>query len=328
MGISRNLARAMALLLVLIVGCPAALRAQGSSDEAPGVPTSSPTGAIHGRVSRVDGTTPIHQVVLLLYSASDVFLAEASSAEDGSFAFDLLPPGDYKLWAVPPAEYLPAFYNRQSTFAAADRLTIPPEGGSLDLAVRLYRWGTISGRVQTQDGSAPIAFAKIDVWTVGGGWVASEIADAAGGYRLSRLAPGDYRVSASAKGFRPAFHALDIAVTTSSALTIETVQVEEGGETAGVDLFLMADSETLPVAGDATGDRRVDIADFSMLAMAFGAAAGEAAYLEAADFDGDGRIEIGDFSILAENFGSGELLSAETLLIEPLPTSVTPDSGP
>ncbi|MCK6576674.1 MAG: carboxypeptidase regulatory-like domain-containing protein [Anaerolineae bacterium] len=328
MGISRNLARTLALLLILIVGSPAALSAQDSRDQATGIPTSSPTGAIQGTVSRVNGTTPIPQVALLLYSASDVFLAEASSAEDGSFGFDLLPPGDYKLWAVPPAEYLPAFYNRQSRFAAADLLTIPPEGGSLGITVMLERWGTISGRVQTQDDGAPIPFAKIDVWTVGGGWVASEIADAAGGYRLSRLAPGDYRVSASAKGFRPAFHALDIAVTTSSALTIETIQVEEGGETSEIDIFLMTDSQAQPVAGDANGDRRVDITDFSMLAMAFGAAAGEAAYLESADFDGDGRIEIGDFSILAENFGSGEPLSAETLLIEPLATGVTPGSGP
>ena len=49
--------------------------------------------------------------------------------------------------------------------------------------------------------------------------------------------------------------------------------------------------------GDATGDGVVDLADFAVLASAFGSAD------TSADFNGDGIVDLGDFNILAQHFG-------------------------
>ncbi len=57
-------------------------------------------------------------------------------------------------------------------------------------------------------------------------------------------------------------------------------------------------------AGDADGSNTVTIADFSILAAAFGIAQGGAGFDARADFNRDGVVSISDFSLLASNFGA------------------------
>jgi len=54
--------------------------------------------------------------------------------------------------------------------------------------------------------------------------------------------------------------------------------------------------------GDANRDEKVDILDFSLLAMAFNARAGDRRYNPLTDFNDDGKVDILDFSLLATNF--------------------------
>jgi len=54
--------------------------------------------------------------------------------------------------------------------------------------------------------------------------------------------------------------------------------------------------------GDANGDEKVDILDFSLLAMAFNARVGDGRYNPLTDFNDDGKVDILDFSLLAMNF--------------------------
>ncbi|MBK8026899.1 MAG: carboxypeptidase regulatory-like domain-containing protein [Chloroflexi bacterium] len=259
-------------------------------------------------VYKSDGTSPIAQVAVLLYSAADAFIAQTTSADDGTYRFEGLPAGGYKIWAIPPAEFLPAFYDGDQTFATAALVSVPANGAPIAIAHRLVRWGTISGAVRQEAVNAPIPFAKIDVWTVDGAWVSSEIADREGGYSVARLAPGSYRVTASAPGYHPAFHVRRVEAgantVASQTVAIQTVVVEEGRTTALTDM-LLAPEDSAVLMGDATGDEEVTIADFSVLAASFGTSEGQVGFFAAADFDGDGSIGIGDFSILAERFGEG-----------------------
>jgi hypothetical protein len=57
-------------------------------------------------------------------------------------------------------------------------------------------------------------------------------------------------------------------------------------------------------AGDADGSNTVTIADFSILAAAFGTAQGGTGFDARADFNRDGVVSISDFSLLASNFGA------------------------
>ncbi|MCW5943806.1 MAG: hypothetical protein KIS66_16360 [Fimbriimonadaceae bacterium] len=55
--------------------------------------------------------------------------------------------------------------------------------------------------------------------------------------------------------------------------------------------------------GDATGDNRVNIADFLLFRPSFGTRSGSLAYDPRCDFNADGSINIADFLILRANFG-------------------------
>ncbi|MBC7262692.1 MAG: hypothetical protein H5T63_11855, partial [Chloroflexi bacterium] len=74
---------------------------------------------------------------------------------------------------------------------------------------------------------------------------------------------------------------------------MDGVQVADGG---------VVDFGLLP-AGDADNDNRVTMADFSLLAAAYGTCRGDAAFDHRADFSGNGCIDILDFSLLASSFG-------------------------
>ncbi|MBK8026426.1 MAG: hypothetical protein IPK19_34825 [Chloroflexi bacterium] len=78
----------------------------------------------------------------------------------------------------------------------------------------------------------------------------------------------------------------------------QSISLADGANPITVDLLR---------AGDASGDNQVGIGDFSLLALAFGTARGEAGFDDRADFNGDGAVNIADFSLLAANWGtSGE----------------------
>jgi hypothetical protein len=88
------------------------------------------------------------------------------------------------------------------------------------------------------------------------------------------LADGDYRLSASAG---------DIADPFGNSLTLPL----------NFDFFVLA--------GDASRDRRVDLADFSILASNYNAPG----VFSDGDFDYSGSVGIGDFAILAGRYNSG-----------------------
>lgn len=88
------------------------------------------------------------------------------------------------------------------------------------------------------------------------------------------LADGDYRLSASAG---------DIADPFGNSLT----------QPLNFDFFVLA--------GDASRDRRVDLADFSILASNYNAPG----VFSDGDFDYSGSVGIGDFAILAGRYNSG-----------------------
>ncbi len=56
--------------------------------------------------------------------------------------------------------------------------------------------------------------------------------------------------------------------------------------------------------GDANGDNRVSLLDFSLLAQAFGTSQGAPGYNPAVDFNGNTVIDLLDFSALASNYGT------------------------
>jgi len=90
-----------------------------------------------------------------------------------------------------------------------------------------------------------------------------------------------------------------------------------------VDIAPGMNSVTFPLNrwGDATGDNRVDLYDFSALAGAFGTSTGQPRFSPAPDFNGDGMISLLDFSLLAGSFAQS---GAPAPTPPPPPTPITP----
>jgi hypothetical protein len=80
----------------------------------------------------------------------------------------------------------------------------------------------------------------------------------------------------------------------SSLAVVHTVTITAGTTTLTTSLLR---------EGDADNSNVVNIADFSILAAAFGKALGQAGYDVRADFNRDGVVNITDFALLAGNFG-------------------------
>jgi hypothetical protein len=71
--------------------------------------------------------------------------------------------------------------------------------------------------------------------------------------------------------------------------------VVKNGAVSGVNATLLP--------GDANGDNVVNLADFDILAAAYGTSTGESAFNTDADFNCDGVIDLTDFDLLAADYG-------------------------
>lgn len=109
------------------------------------------------------------------------------------------------------------------------------------------------------------------------------VTDTSGHFTLEHLTPASY----------------DIWIKASSSLSrIYPVTLVAGANTLNISL-----AQTVP-SGDANGDNSVTIADFAILAAAFGTTPVDARWDARADFNGSGAVTIADFSLLANSFGT------------------------
>jgi len=163
---------------------------------------------ISGHVWDASGTTPVGNVTLLALRAADNLpeLAYAQSqSEDGSYNLGPLPQGDYKLFAfIDPdndAGYLPEFYDGARTIDAASSVTILTAGIVQNIDFTLDQGKTIQGFVYLSGGVSAGADTLSDFPVVAydvnsGIAMGAQMVTFAGGYRISHLPPGNYKVCA------------------------------------------------------------------------------------------------------------------------------------
>ena len=148
-------------------------------------------------------------------------------------------------------------------------------------------------------------------------------ADPAAAFRLTRTGPGgpasdvalavDLSTSTAARTvarltFSGALTEAGSLLDGSYTLRVLAAQVTAGG------VALDGDGDGSPggdytlgvfrLYGDATGDRRVDNADFFLFRGTFGRAAGDPLYLAYFDFNNDGRVDNLDFFQFRTRFGT------------------------
>jgi len=163
-------------------------------------------GMITGRVTNVTGTTPVTEVTILAINPATRLPEIAVSQVDslGNYVLLPLPTGNYKLFAIvtdPESPYLSEFYDGATTLEGATPVNVTAPNPTANINFRLVLGATIQGFVYLSPGfragadtlwDVPVlAFEATTGMTAG----VSNITFS-GGYRISRLRPGSYKVAA------------------------------------------------------------------------------------------------------------------------------------
>ena len=105
---------------------------------------------------------------------------------------------------------------------------------------------------------------------------------------LKDLSAGEsYHIEAALDGF--------VAEAEVTAEDISSSSGSSGGDTPTVDLQLQLLNTKL---ADLNQDGKIDIADFTLLANAYGTATGQSGFDERADINKDGKVNIADLAML------------------------------
>ena len=164
---------------------------------------------ISGKVTIAQNGAPFSDLIIVALDTTSGFpyLPWAQIEDDGNYVLGPLPTGDYKLLALPGSEggieYLPEFYNNKRTFENATVLQLNgPVLTGIDIA--LDQGATIQGFVslakQAQEVYAGAdtlyGFPVVIYDAVTGALASYDWVQFNGGYRVSNLVPGDYKIAA------------------------------------------------------------------------------------------------------------------------------------
>jgi ribosomal protein L21E len=165
----------------------------------------------------------------------------------GAFVFDDVAPGTYLLQAV-KAGFVKGAYGSQSAEAPPLPVTLKAGQSMKDVVIKLTAQGVITGQVTDQDGE-PAQNVEVTAYKFryfGGRKTLQEVGnkvqvDDEGWFRLARLDPGRYYVSAAPSRSMAARTAADVKTLYPSAsdlLGAVPLEVTPGARLAGIDIRL------------------------------------------------------------------------------------------
>lgn len=132
-------------------------------------------------------------------------------------------------------------------YGGAGRRWIGAVGIGVCLAPGPVRSQTVSGVLLARGTDHPVAYGLVTLLDLAGDSVAADVTDDGGRFRVEAAAGGDYRLAATALGFRPTVTSSVLELPEGSSMTlefrIESQPVEIGGIT--VDVAAVADRPRL-----------------------------------------------------------------------------------
>jgi EmrB/QacA subfamily drug resistance transporter len=213
------------------------------------VPPQSPsTGTpVSGAVLQTD-RTGVPRAVLTLVDLDGHQIARTGSAGDGRWALAAPRNGNYVLIAAAPGHQPQA-------------VTVTVGGRPVEVDVVLGGTGRLAGAIRSAEG-APVPGASVTLTDGHGEVVASAHADSDGAYAFRDLVSGVYTLTVSARAYRPAAMAVDVApnietrqdVTLAGSGTLRgTVRTTAGRPVADARVTLL-DAAGAVVAASLTGE--------------------------------------------------------------------------
>jgi EmrB/QacA subfamily drug resistance transporter len=230
----------------------------------PGVPGTPVSGAV-----LEPDRTGVPRAVLTLIDMDGRQVARAGSGQDGRWTLAAPRGGNYVLIAAAPGHQPQA-------------VTVTVGNRPVDLDVVLGGTGRLSGAVRSAEG-APVADATVTLTDARGEVAAATHADADGAYHFRDLVCGRYTLAVSARAYRPAALAVDVA---PSGETRQDVAMAGSGTLRGT---------VRTSAGHAVEDARVTLLDSTGTVVA------------AATTGSDGQfrftdLEPGEYTVIASGY--------------------------
>jgi hypothetical protein len=153
-------------------------------------------GVITGTVTDSSTSSPLQSAEVDLYNASGNLVASTGTAANGTYSFAGLPTASYKV-GFEAGDYLPQFYNNESTLASATAIAVTAGATKSGINAKLVLAGTITGTV-TDANSYPLLDIAVSVYNSSGISVAFTETGTDGSYSIAGLPAGTYRVGFTA----------------------------------------------------------------------------------------------------------------------------------
>jgi hypothetical protein len=149
-------------------------------------------GAIEGKVVRFSDNNPLPNIRITASSLQ--FRTSVTTRSDGSYAFRALPPGNYRVQAIPLNEnFIPVYYGEVRDAEKSTLLPVERKQTQTHIDFRLRNGGMVSGRVYANKNREPVAGIKVIAENLS---VEERppfaVTDSQGFYSLRGLSPGEY----------------------------------------------------------------------------------------------------------------------------------------
>jgi hypothetical protein len=211
-------------------------------------------GSLSGYVFQADGITPIISARVIAYDTSGQMVDDAWTSDNGSYTVgNNMDPGSYKVKAEADG-YFSEYYDNVTDSGSAEEVEVTLSADTPDVEFTLAEGGSISGSVQTDNGT-PIYGAHVIAYDSSDQMVDDAWTSDNGSYTVgNNISPGDYRISADADGYfseyyndKPDLASADLVTIIGTSKILDKVfSLTAGGSISG---FVYEEGGTTPVYG-------------------------------------------------------------------------------
>ena len=259
-------------------------------------------GSISGRVVSQSTGQPLANVSVDCGTDAIPPCWGATTDQNGNYIITSLSPGQYKVrspigWGSGDGNYVMKYYDDKTNWKEADLVTIST--GSLDITgIKLsLESSNVNISVILQGGGRPDAG-----WAVPLTLKFFDNSTGVPGAILYTFVENTTKSGSTAVAIVGGIPSgtYDISVVSPHCLTNKKAGVVIATPSTAVNLGTLLEGDSNSTALSAN---TINIADFGILASAYGKNAGEDGYDAQADFDRNGIVNIADFGLLAANYG-------------------------
>ncbi len=263
-------------------------------------------GSISGTVS--DATlAPLADICVTASPAGGEVAGGATTVAGGSYTIAGLDPGSYVIEFSDCTNnaYATEYYNDSADPAGADPVAVGREEDVTGIDASLLENGSITGTV-SGPAAEPLQGICVAAFDAGGSEIANATTGAAGGYEISGLTPGPYRihfVDCSGLGYVDEFYADKATLEAADPITVSA-----GAPSAGIDATLASSGA---ISGHVTGPGGAPAADICVSALS---ADGQELMMNGTDADGYYEINPlspGFYKVEFRDCGGGAALATE-----------------